>query len=183
MADIRAIEIAFKEKRMTNTALAKAHNVSEGYIRKMAREYGWKRGDPVTPPAAALPPVPADTLRHTPTTPPETTNAELTVDLVRRMLDELDATTSHIGELEELIEAETAGDKDGRRRAGMLKAISLATRSNSLRMLLAAQAELSKGEGAGKKGKKEQQVEKAREVSSGGRFKSSAPPLRVVGKS
>lgn len=177
--DLHALEVAYKANKLSNVKLAHAHNVSEGYIRKLAKLHGWKRGAPVEPPAAKLPPVPAAVMRHEPTTPPEVTNRELTADLVRRMLDELDATTSHIGDLEALIEAETGGDKDGRRRAGMLKAISLPVRSNALRMLLAAQAELSSGEG--KKGKREQQKDRAKELGTGGKFKPSAPPLRVVG--
>lgn len=180
--DIHAIEVAYKAGKLTNVDIAHAHNVSEGVIRKYARQYGWKRGDAVISHAAKLPPIPPDTVRHTPTTPPDTTSEALTGDLVRRMLDELDATTSHLDELEELIEAETAGDKDGRRRAGMLKAISLPTRAATLKTLLTAQAELERADAGGKKGKKEQAVEKARETSSGGKFRASAPPLRVVGR-
>lgn len=178
--DLHALETAFKAGKLSNVKLAHAHNVSEGYIRKLAKLHGWKKGEAVTPPAAKLPPVPPEVMRHEPTTPPTVTNKALTEDLVRRMLDELDATTSHIGDLERLIEAETGADKDGRRRAGMLKAISLPVRSNALRMLLAAQQELSKADG-GKKGKREQQADKAREAATGGKFKASAPPLRVVG--
>lgn len=195
-----AIGKAFCANTMSNVKLAKAHCITEGAVRKKAKERGWVRDQPYVPPAAKLPPVPkallrrdpvapkpqvaelppipTSVLRHEPTTPATATNTELTGDLIRRMLDELDCVTSHIGELEELIEAETAGDQDGRRRAGMMKAISLPVRSNTLRLLLAAQVEANKKP---EKGKKATQQDKAREVSSGGKFKSSAPPLRVVG--
>lgn len=179
---ISAIETAFKAHKMSNVKLAIAHNVSEGLIRKMAKQYGWKRGDAVEPPAAKLPPVPPEVTRHEPVTPPTVTNRALTDDLVRRMLDELDATTTHLGELEALIETETGADKDGRRRGAMLKAISLPVRSNALRMLLAAQAELARDAGA-KKGKREQAADKARDAATGGKFRAGVAPLRVVGSS
>ena len=41
------------------------------------------------------------------------------------MLDELDTVTSRMGELEEMIEEETDGDRDGGRRDAMMKALSL----------------------------------------------------------
>jgi len=190
-----AIGKAFCADTMSNVKLAKAHCITEGAIRKKAKERGWVRGLPYpelptslppvpkallrrepTPrpapaqptPAATLPPVPATALRHEPTTPATATNTELTGDLIRRMLDELDCVTSHIGELEELIEAETAGDQDGRRRAGMMKAISLPTRSNTLRLLLAAQVEANKKP---EKGKKATQQDDANKVVGSSKFR------------
>ena len=59
-------------------------------------------------------------------------------DLTLRLLDELDATTSHVGELEEAIEAETAGDKTGQRRAAMMKAVGLPSRAGVIKDLSAA---------------------------------------------
>jgi hypothetical protein len=60
-------------------------------------------------------------------------------DLAERMLDELGAVTSHVGELEDLIEIDTLADKDGgKRRASMLRAIELPSRVSSLKQLLAA---------------------------------------------
>jgi hypothetical protein len=52
---------------------------------------------------------------------------------VLRMLDELEATTTHAGELKEMIEEITADDRDGRRRDGMLGAISLGGRAKTLK--------------------------------------------------
>lgn len=197
-----AIGKAFCAETMSNVKLAKAHCITEGAIRKKAKERGWVRGQPYPelaaklppvpkallrrepdkrpaplppPQVAELPPVPESMLRHEPTTP-TATEKELTVDLIRRMLDELDCVTSHIGELEELIEAETAGDQDGRRRAGMMKAISLPVRSNTLRLLLAAQVEANKKP---EKGKKEQKADAAKGAATG-RFAPSVAPLRAV---
>jgi len=56
-------------------------------------------------------------------------------DLTLRLLDELDATTTHVGELEEMIEEETAGDQSSQRRNAMLKAVSLPSRATVIRDL------------------------------------------------
>ena len=175
MADLDAIEKDWKAGKLSNVLIAKKHGVSEGYIRKVAKKFDWQRGAAVTPPRPAPPP--KTMMRRD---APETggmTNMELTQDLTRRMLDELDTITAHIGELEDLIECETAADRDDRRRAAMMKAVSLPVRSNTLKLLMAAQVEAA---GDGKKGKKEQQLEAAKAAGSG-KFKASAPPLKVVG--
>jgi hypothetical protein len=175
MANLDAIEKDWKAGKLSNVAIGKKHHVSEAYVRKMAKKLGWTRGAPVTPPRPEPPP--RDLLRRPAADTSGMTNAELTQDLTRRMLDELDTVTAHIGELEDLIESETANDRDGRRRAAMMKAVSLPVRSNTLKLLLAAQAEASDD---GKKGKKEKQLEAAKAAGSG-KFKASAPPLKVVG--
>lgn len=54
------------------------------------------------------------------------------------MLDELGATTSRQGELEDMILEETAGEKDGRRRAGMMRAVDLPNRAKTLKDLMLA---------------------------------------------
>lgn len=183
MADLDAIEKSWKAAKHiigdrydpSNVEIAKLHSVSEAYVRKMAKKLGWKRGADVTPARPAPPP--AELLRRPFANTSDMTNEELTVDLTRRMLDELDTITAHIGELEDMIENETANDRDGRRRAAMMKAVSLPVRSNTLKLLLAAQAEASED---GKKGKKEQQKDKAKSAA-GGRFAPAvAPGLRVV---
>lgn len=177
MADLDAIEKDWKAGEMSNVAIGFKHGCTEAYVRKMAKKLNWQRGAALTP--APLPPPPKELLRHDRATSNLVSNEELTKDLTRRMLDELDTVTSHIGELEDLIEAETANDRDGRRRAAMMKAVSLPVRANTLKMLLAAQAEADE---EGKKGKKEKQLEAAK-AAGGGKFKASAPPgaLRVVG--
>lgn len=183
MADLDAIEKAWKAAKHkggklydpSNVEIGKLHGVSEAYVRKVARELNWKRGADVTPARPAPPP--RDLLRRPAADTSGMTNAELTVDLTRRMLDELDTITAHIGELEELIETETANDRDNRRRAAMMKAVSLPARSNTLKLLLAAQAEM---EGEGKKGKKEQKADKAKAVGAGRFAPAVAPGLKVV---
>jgi hypothetical protein len=59
-------------------------------------------------------------------------------DLVDRMMNELLASTTHVGELEEMIEEETADDKNPRERQSMFRAVSLPQRAGVLRDLSAA---------------------------------------------
>lgn len=180
MADLDAIERDWKAATRTgsswepsNVAIAARHGVTEGYIRKVAKKFNWQRGAAVTQPAP--PPPPREYLRRSSPDTGGMDDKALADNLLRRMLDELDTVTSHIGELEDLIETETHDDRDDRRRAAMLKAVSLPVRANTLKLLLMAQAE----EG-GKKGKKEL-LQEAAVVAGKGKFKSSAPPLKVVG--
>jgi len=59
-------------------------------------------------------------------------------DLTLRLMSELDAVTTHHGELEDLIIDETAGDRDAKRRNAMLRAIELPSRSATLKVLISA---------------------------------------------
>lgn len=59
-------------------------------------------------------------------------------DLTLRLLSELDAVTAHQDELEDFIIAETAGDRDTRRRAAMMRAVDLPSRAATLKLLVAA---------------------------------------------
>ena len=182
MADLDAIERDWKAAKPvgktwnpSNVDIGARHGVSEGYVRKVAKKFAWTRGAAVTPPKA--PPPPRELMRRD---APETAGMDdptLANNLLRRMLDELDTVTSHIGELEELIELETHDDRDDRRRAAMMKAVSLPVRANTLKLLLMAQADAAP---EGKKGKKEL-LQEAAVVAGKGKFKSSAPPLKVVG--
>jgi hypothetical protein len=78
--------------------------------------------------------------------------------LIARMLDELDAVTTHQGELAEEILAATAADRDPRRRNAMLRAISLSSRAATLKNLAAAAKTVAQIEApsAGAVGKKAQ---------------------------
>jgi hypothetical protein len=84
--------------------------------------------------------------------------------LIARMIDELDVVTSRSGELERLIEAETAEDRSSTRREGMLRAIGLGARSATMKNLATAAKTLSEINGSpqGKKAIKEQKAEASR---------------------
>jgi len=175
MADLDAIEKDWKADFLTNVAIGKRHKVTEAYVRKVAKKFGWQRGAAVTPPAP--PPPPREDLRRSAPDTGGMNDRALSQDLIRRMLDELDTVTAHVGELEELIELETHDDRDNRRRAAMLKAVSLPVRTNTLKMLIASLAE---SQPEGKKGKKELLQEAAKGASRGKFGAGAAPELRAV---
>lgn len=184
MADLDEIERDWKTAvrvgktwEPSNVAIGTKHGVTEAYVRKVAKKFEWQRGAAVTPPPPPAPP--REYLRREAPQTADMDDRALSQDLIRRMLDELDTVTAHVGELEDMIENETHTDRDNRRRAAMLKAVSLPVRTNTLKMLIASLAESAP---EGKKGKKEKQQEAAK-AAGGGKFKASAPPgsLRVVG--
>lgn len=151
--DWLAIESEYTNSRKPVREIARRFDVSHTAINKRAKAKGWKRqieGGFQRKPAGAsteitiFKPAPADV----------GTIVARGYDVVHRMIDELDAATSHIGELEQEIESETAGDESGARRAAMFKALSLSARSGSIKNLtssLKALAEAKPGATAGKK--------------------------------
>jgi hypothetical protein len=129
--DWKGIERDFRAGKVSNVQIAGWYGVTEGAIRKRAKAGNWTRMmradvDTGTFRKLSLPAAVGPTVK----TPDE---AAMIVrrgkGLVYRMMDELDAATSMVGELEDLILQETADDKDGRRRAGMLKAVDLPERA------------------------------------------------------
>jgi hypothetical protein len=93
------------------------------------------------------------------------------------MLDELDATTTYLGELEEMIEELTADDREARRRDGLMAAISLTGRAKTLKELATAFKTIN--EASAPQGKKAAQQEKADQIAN--RFRGVGPPtLKAV---
>lgn len=168
--EYRAGEVSIRET-------ADRHEVSEAAIRKRAKKEGWTR--PETKVRTVRTPMP--TLRERPAEPVPTPDAAAIAErgrgLVARMLDELDAVTTHEGELEELIEEETEGDRSGKRRDGMLAAISLPGRAKTLKELATAFKTIN--DAAAPAGKKAAAQEAADEINN--RFRGVGPPkLRAV---
>lgn len=213
--DYDAIGRAYCSDRWSNRELAATHNITEAAIRKMAKKYGWIKGQPYVPPAPKpLPKAEPKVKRAPPPTPvpvapppaqlvvppadPEAELPELPVlpynpkpdesvsdieyaeKLARRMLDELHESTLALGEMEDLIYRETAGDTDGRRRLAMLRAVSLPTRAATLKALTQTLTAARGPVAARPPGKKEMQAEAAAKVASG-KFSSSSPPRLVHG--
>ncbi|MFT8483001.1 MAG: terminase [Gluconobacter cerinus] len=98
--------------------------------------------------------------------------------LAERMTEELENATTHLDEIIETINVETADDKSPRRKAEMMKAVSHTARANILKTL-AQSVVLLGGKAAGKKGKKEQ-LKDAAETASSGRFAPMHQPKLVV---
>jgi len=171
------IESAYRAGSLSNRQIAKKYGVSESAIRKKAAAEGWVRTEKPTahrPVATILPPIREfRAIGEGRQTDP----LKIGRDLALRLLDELDATTSHIGEIEDLIEDETHEDANTRRRTAMMRAVSLPARSMTLKTIAQALGALKDVEG--EKGKKEQREDAAREAARG-KFAPPAPPKLVV---
>lgn len=175
-----------REYRTTSASvrtIAHRHSVSESAIRKRAKAAGWTRPE-------RAPKAPAKRKRlsvtyevsETPVTP-EAVSPEVLIgrghDLALRMLDELNAATSHVGALEGFIIEATEGASQ-RRVEAMMKSISLSERANTLRTLAFALKTLAETKDTGTGGKKEQRKAAAAKVGSAGRFAAPAAPKLAV---
>jgi len=166
------IELEYLAGEASVREIADRHEISEGAIRKRAKAEKWVRSvrtlrtvrtEPVAVAASPAEPVPV---------PDAAVIAERGRGLVARMLDELDATTTHQGKLEEMIEDATSGDREARRRDGMLAAISLTGRAKTLKELATAFKTIN--EASAPQGKKAGQQEKADQIAN--RFRGVGPP-------
>ncbi|AWK90301.1 terminase [Azospirillum thermophilum] len=192
--DWAAIEADYRAGSLSIRRIAAKHGVSEAAVRKQAAAAKWVRTDcapahqPRTKPAPASEPeqevLPPE--RDAPRLPPPALNPELAADpvalsrdLAQRLLHELDATTSQLGDVEDAIYEDTKDDASPRRRSAMLKAVSLPARAMTLKTIAQTIAVLGEVGGAGKKGKKEQRQEAAVEAGRG-RFAPRPPPKLVV---
>ena len=164
--------------------IADWHGISDTAIRKRAKAEKWPvRPKQVRKATSCEPPV-----RTTPAPRPRGAEAaEEAADpaaiatagrgLVRRMLDELDTVTAHVGELEDMIVGETAGDENDKRRDGMFMAVTLPGRAKTLKELATAFKTLN--EASAPQGKKAAAQGKADAIAS--RFRPLGPPsLKVV---
>lgn len=168
---VRAREV-YETTKTPVRALARRFGVSETAVRKMAKANRWQRLN--SPVAVAAPARQVVTV--VPVPPRLAAFADLDqktiaangLGLALRMMSELDATTSRVGELDEMITAETEGDTDGRRRAALQRAVDLPTRSVVLKNLAAAIKTLvdAKEPSAGA-GKKEQAAAAAETAGQG----------------
>lgn len=160
------------------------HSVSDTAIRKRAKAEGWPpRAKQVRKAANCEPAV-----RTAPADPEEAKKraepgaiADAGRGLVRRMLDELDVVTTHVGELEEMIEVETADDRNSKRRDAMLGAISLGGRAKTLKELATAFKTINEAS-APAQGKKAQQQDAARDVAASARFRPVGKPALAIVK-
>lgn len=182
MTDWDQIENDWRFGDLSNVKLAKKHGVSEGAIRKRAKAEGWQKG--VKPgPRQPIPPKDQRTAAASQQPAAETGEKpplNVTLDLALRMMDELNTTTSAIGELEDLIYKDTENDRDGRRRTALLRAVSLKTRSETLKIIQQAIVTAST-EGKADEGKKAQRAAEAQKIATqGSRFTAGRAPLSVV---
>jgi hypothetical protein len=135
LIDWNGIEKDYRAGKTSIRQIAEWYGVSEGAVRKRAKASNWSRmiradGSESIGAFQKLDFVPA-------IKKPEDakTIAREGRGLALRMLSELMATTTQVGELEDLIISECAGDRDGRRRTGMIRAVDLPARANTLKTL------------------------------------------------
>lgn len=157
--------------------LADWYQVSESAIRKKAKQEGW----PDRPEKARKPVRTSDAPRTEPVMMAgvDATDPEQIVgkghNLIFRLLDELDATTTHHTQLAEMIEAH---EEDPRRRAAMIKAIELPGRANVIKAL--ATAFKTWNEAQAPEGKKAQRQANAEKVAAAGKFAPRGGPKLAV---
>lgn len=174
-----AVQRDYLETRKSVRAIGRTHDISEAAIRKHAKADGWTRPDMKKVRSAHREIRTAAAALSSPSGEPE----DLLVkgrEIVGRLMDELSSVTSNIGELEELIFAETAADENDKRRDAMLKAVSLSSRSGVARNLATAFKTLQESGAGAAKGKKEQTQDAAQEIASSGKFAPRRAPKLVV---
>ncbi|SMH29583.1 terminase [Azospirillum agricola] len=185
--DWTAIEAEYRVGKLSNRQIGDRFGVSESAIRSRANKEKWVRTARESahqsahlPVVEILPPIDR-TARSIPLAE-RRDSVEHAREIAGRMLDELDTVTSHVGELEQLIEIETADDENGRRRAAMMKAISLPARSMTLKTIVQALAVAKEvagvGTGGGKKAEAQAKAEEA--AKPGNKFAPPAPPRLAV---
>lgn len=181
--DWAEIERDYRTSKMSVREIARWYGITEAAIRKRAKKDGWERpSSQEGAQAEAANPEPEKVYVGTVLTPENTTPEAIVGrgrNLVMRMMDELDATTSRLGELEALIIASTDEADAGGQRAALMQSVSLKTRSDVLKALATAAKTLAESSApAGVK--KARQEAGERVAKSGGKFASPAPPLRLV---
>ncbi len=168
--DWAGIERDFRAGVMSNREIARWYGLSETAIRKKAKAEGWERREaPRHVKREVI--VPEIVEVRTPIKPEDL--ADRGRGLAGRMLDELEAVTTHQGELEDMIFVE---ESDPRRRQALMKALSLSERAMTLRNLANAMKTLN--ESSAPQGKKAARDEAAKAV--GGRFGVRQPPKLAV---
>jgi hypothetical protein len=155
--DWEAVERDYRADQISLRAIGAKHGVSDTAIRKRAKAEGWKRvlGAKVRE-AVREELVRADGSQEGSQAERVRTDREIVeesakvgVEIVRQhrghlarltriaggLADELEAMSVHRHEIEALIEAETEGEKDPKRRAALMKVVSLHDRSQTAREL------------------------------------------------
>lgn len=178
------IERDYRTSTMSVREIAKWYGVSEGAIRKRAKAAGWTRqgAQGGTQAEGAHQAEPKRVYEGTVLTPENTTPEAIVGrgrNLVMRMLDELEATTCRVGELDEIIVTATDTGDAAKQREALQQAVGLKSRSEVLKAL--ATAAKTFAESAAAQGvKKQRQQAGERVATGGGKFSAPPPPLRLV---
>jgi len=183
-----AAKLLFAEGRLSIRAIGRRCAIPENTLRRNARAEGWRRGPGQD--LSEAPPLPATAPQEAGRSgaegpPPDpdaipSAIADKGRDLLARMLAELEAITSHRGELRALIIDATREDGDGRRRARLLRMVDLPTRATVLKDLAAAARTLGEARPAVAAGKKVEAKDKAARVAATGRFATPPVPPKLI---
>lgn len=172
--DWAGVEKDYRAGVMSIREIAKWYGISDTAIHKKAKADGWERKQ--QPPHIERKALVGEIVSVRADAKPE----ELTDrarGLAARLLDELDTVTANIGTLEDMIETD---ESDPRRRAALMKALSLGERAMTLKNISATMKTLT--EAAAPEGKKAARQESADKASSAGRFGvPAAPGVRLDG--
>jgi hypothetical protein len=174
--DWKRVEADFRAGIMSIREIARFYEISDTAVHKKAKVEGWERKPKAPGPfeeyrSQRSAPIQGEIL------PPPSVKPEALTDrgrvLTGRLLDELEAVTTHAGELEDLICQE---EGDPRRRQALLKAISLPERAKTLKDIALTMKTLNEaGVPEGKKAEKQRQAEEA-----SNKFGVRGPPRLVA---
>lgn len=150
--DWEAIEREYRAGQLSVVEIGRQHGVSHTAINKRAKKEGWKRDLSAKVRAEVSARLVSPEVSAANAEEAIETAAARGVELVRqhraslahanrivsKLLHELERGTDNIEDIEAEIETETAEDRGGKRRAMMLKAVSLPTRANTATALTQA---------------------------------------------
>lgn len=142
--DWEAIEREYRAGQLSEAEIARQYGISRTAIQKRAKKRGWSRdlSERVRQEVAARmvaeglqEPRGAATLEMAAARGVAILTAQRgrigrTAEAVAKLLEELHDATDHIDDIEDDIIDETAGDRDGKRRARMLAAVALPSRAS-----------------------------------------------------
>ncbi|MBB2965121.1 hypothetical protein [Methylobacterium sp. R2-1] len=189
LIDWKSVERDYTKTSLSVRELARWYNCDEKAIRLRSKAEGWVRPGAETPQAAPQDPQPlADVVapiveRVRPESKSEDASPEAIIArgqiLAVRMLDELEADTAYIGEIEQAIGDATPGKDGARRRDAMMKAVSLSSRAGTLKNLALAAKTFAEAAAPDRK-KKQRQAAADQSTSGGGKFAQRSGPRLVA---
>lgn len=174
--DWGGIERDYRAGVMGVREIARWYGVSDTAIHKKAKSEGWVRKPKAKSPFEESREQRAQAVEII---QPVSAKPEALSDrargIVGRLMDELEAVTAHVGELEDMICTE---ESDPRRRQALLKAISLSERAKISKDLATTMKTLNDAAVPGSK--KQQRQATAEAASTGGKFAAPSAPKLVV---
>jgi len=175
--DWHGIEADFCKTNQPIREIARWYQISDTAIRRRAKAEEWLRPEVAAKPVRTPEPE-KFIMAGVDATKPENIVGR-GQNLIMRLLDELDAVTTHGTDLADMIEAH---EEDPRRKAAMLKAIELPSRANVVKALATAFKTWTESNASSSpQGKKELRADAAKEAAAGGgKFAPPTAPKLVV---